>query len=30
VFDIKSVKIWLNTGKWLMLKAFLLCQFWNR
>ena len=27
VFDIKSVKIWLNTGKWLMLKAFLLCQF---
>jgi hypothetical protein len=26
-FDIKSVKIWLNTGKWLMLKAFLLCQF---
>jgi hypothetical protein len=27
VFDIKSVKIWLNTGKWLTLKAFLLCQF---
>ena len=27
VFDIKSVKMWLNTGKWLMLKAFLLCQF---
>ena len=27
VFDLKSVKIWLNTGKWLMLKAFLLCQF---
>ena len=27
VFDIKSVKIWLSTGKWLMLKAFLLCQF---
>jgi esterase/lipase superfamily enzyme len=27
VFDIKSVKIWLNTGKWLMLRAFLLCQF---
>ena len=27
VYDIKSVKIWLNTGKWLMLKAFLLCQF---
>jgi hypothetical protein len=27
LFDIKSVKIWLNTGKWLMLKAFLLCQF---
>ena len=26
VFDIKSVKIWLNTGKWLMLKAFLVCQ----
>ena len=26
-FDIKSVKIWLNTGKWLMLKAFLLCEF---
>ncbi|CAB4023160.1 serine threonine- kinase roco4 [Paramuricea clavata] len=26
-FDIKSVIIWLNTGKWLMLKAFLLCQF---
>jgi hypothetical protein len=27
LFDIKSVKIWLNTGKSLMLKAFLLCQF---
>jgi GTPase SAR1 family protein len=27
VFDIKSVTIWLNTGKWLTLKAFLLCQF---
>jgi hypothetical protein len=27
VFDIKSVNIWLNTGKWLMLKAFLLCEF---
>jgi hypothetical protein len=27
VFDIKSVKIWLNTGKWLTLKACLLCQF---
>ena len=27
VFDIKSVNIWLNTGKWLMLKVFLLCQF---
>jgi hypothetical protein len=27
VFDIKSVKIWLDTGKWLMLKTFLLCQF---
>ena len=27
VFDIKSIKIWLNTGKWLMLKVFLLCQF---
>jgi GTPase SAR1 family protein len=27
VFDIKSVKIWLNTGKWLMLKVLLLCQF---
>jgi hypothetical protein len=26
-FDIKSVKIWLNTGMWLMLKVFLLCQF---
>jgi hypothetical protein len=26
-FDIKSVTIWLNTGKWVMLKAFLLCQF---
>jgi GTPase SAR1 family protein len=26
VFDIKSVKIWLNNGKWLMVKAFLLCQ----
>ncbi|CAB3981186.1 Hypothetical predicted protein [Paramuricea clavata] len=26
-FDIKSVKIWLNTGEWLMLKEFLLCQF---
>jgi GTPase SAR1 family protein len=26
VFDIKNVKIWLNNGKWLMLKAFLLCQ----
>ena len=28
-FDIKSVKIWLNTGKWLMVKAFLLCQIWK-
>ena len=27
VFDIKSVKIWLNTGKWLTLKAFLVFQF---
>jgi hypothetical protein len=27
VFDIKSVKIWLSTGKWLMLKVFLLRQF---
>jgi hypothetical protein len=27
VFDIKSVKIWLSTGKWLMLKVFFLCQF---
>jgi hypothetical protein len=27
VFDIKSVKILLNTGKWLTLKALLLCQF---
>ena len=27
VFDIKSVKIWLNTGKWVIVKAFLLCQF---
>jgi GTPase SAR1 family protein len=25
-FDIKSVKIWLNNSKWLMVKAFLLCQ----
>jgi hypothetical protein len=28
-FDIKSVKIWLNNGKWLMVKAFLLCQIWK-
>ena len=28
-FDIKSVKNWLNTGKWLMLKVFLLCRFSN-
>ena len=26
-FDIRSVKIWLNTGKWLILKMFLLCRF---
>ena len=26
-FDIKSVKIWLNSGKWLMLNLFLFCQF---
>jgi hypothetical protein len=26
VFDIKSVKIWLHTGKWLMLNVFLLWQ----
>ena len=26
-FDIKSVKIWLTNGKWLMLKVFSLCQF---
>jgi GTPase SAR1 family protein len=29
VFDIKSVKNWLNNSKWLMLKVFLLCQFLN-
>jgi hypothetical protein len=29
VFDIKSVKIWLAIGKWLMLKVFLFCQFLN-
>ena len=27
VFDIKSVKIWLNTGKWLMLKVFYFACF---
>jgi hypothetical protein len=27
VFDTKRVTIWLNTGKWLTLKAFLLCHF---
>jgi hypothetical protein len=26
-FDIKSVNIWLNNGKWLMLNVFLFCQF---
>ena len=27
-FEIKSVKIWLNTGKWLMLKVFLILLCW--